>query len=136
MSDRPREGRNDYINWDLLERLATKDHPLANILAEQQELPQGVGESLMENRVAHHLLALAGIPQGTGSHDSYLDARTWQAWLLIQRLQERLDRLTTWHSRETGPGGMVGDYCNECGTRWPCDTYRMATGSYEDESNE
>jgi hypothetical protein len=27
---------------------------------------------------------------------------------------------------------MVGDYCVECGNHWPCDTRRMAEGSYED----
>jgi hypothetical protein len=47
-------------------------------------------------------------------------------------LGERLDRIISWHSRETGPGGMVGDYCVECGNHWPCDTRRMAEGSYED----
>lgn len=46
---------------------------------------------------------------------------------------ERLDRITSWHARESGPGGMVGDYCRECGNRWPCDTRRMAEGTYVDE---
>jgi len=46
---------------------------------------------------------------------------------------DRLGRIATWHGRETGPGGMVGDYCVECGTRWPCDTREMADGTYVDD---
>jgi hypothetical protein len=46
---------------------------------------------------------------------------------------ERLARIGDWHSRESGPGGTVGDYCTECGVRWPCDTRRMAEGTYVDE---
>ena len=44
----------------------------------------------------------------------------------------RLARIVTRHSRESGPAGMVGDYCNECDCRWPCDTYLIATGEYVD----
>lgn len=46
---------------------------------------------------------------------------------------DRLQRISSWHSRETGPGGMVGDYCAECGCRWPCDTRRIADGTYDEE---
>lgn len=46
---------------------------------------------------------------------------------------DRVQRIATWHSRESGPGGMVGDFCTECGTRWPCDTRRMADGTYTDD---
>lgn len=45
---------------------------------------------------------------------------------------DRLQRISTWHSRETGPAGLVGDFCTECGERWPCDTRRMADGTYVD----
>ncbi len=45
---------------------------------------------------------------------------------------DRLQRIAAWHSRETGAGGMVGDYCTECGNRWPCDTRRLADGTYQD----
>ncbi len=45
---------------------------------------------------------------------------------------EQLSRIETWHSREAGPAGMVGDNCNECGLPWPCDTRLMATGQYVD----
>lgn len=46
---------------------------------------------------------------------------------------DRLARIASWHSRESADGGMVGDFCNECGAVWPCDTRRMADGTYEDE---
>lgn len=38
----------------------------------------------------------------------------------------RLGRITDWHSRETGPAGSVGDFCDECCQLWPCVTRRMA----------
>ena len=44
----------------------------------------------------------------------------------------RLERIASWHSRETAPGGMVGDFCIECGYVWPCETRRMADGTHED----
>lgn len=46
--------------------------------------------------------------------------------------EERLARIADWHSRERGPAGMFGDYCTECGSRWPCDTREMADGTYQD----
>lgn len=49
---------------------------------------------------------------------------------------DRLQRIANWHTRETGPAGTVGNYCTECGTRWPCDTRRMAEGTYDDEEAE
>lgn len=45
---------------------------------------------------------------------------------------DRLQRIGAWHSRETGPGGMVGDCCTECGNPSPCDTRKMADGTYVD----
>lgn len=45
---------------------------------------------------------------------------------------DRLQRIATWHTRETADGGMVGDDCAECGMRWPCETRRMADGTHED----
>lgn len=47
--------------------------------------------------------------------------------------RDRLSRIATWHSRESGPAGTVGDYCNECSHVWPCDTRRMADGTYTDD---
>lgn len=54
---------------------------------------------------------------------------------LLAEYAERLDRIASWHSRETGPAGMVGDFCTECQQRWPCDTRRMAEGTYVDEED-
>lgn len=45
---------------------------------------------------------------------------------------DRLQRIAAWHSRETANGGLVGDYCVECGNRWPCETRRMADGEHEE----
>ena len=45
---------------------------------------------------------------------------------------DRLQRIADWHSRETGPGGMVGDFCVECDCQWPCDTRRIADGQRDD----
>lgn len=45
---------------------------------------------------------------------------------------DRLQRIAAWHSRETAEGGMVGDFCIECGHLWPCETRRMADGTHED----
>ena len=49
---------------------------------------------------------------------------------------DRLQRIAAWHSRETGPGGLVGTYCAECGAIWPCSTRQMADGTYTDEEEE
>jgi hypothetical protein len=127
------------INYDLLKRLAAKPHPLLNIAddleAQIRETPIAwTGEVFTQARTAHHLLDLVGIPQRVEGHvyASDLDSRTWQALDLIIKLRGQLDRITSWHSRETADGGMVGDFCNECRTRWPCDTRRMADGTHED----
>lgn len=68
---------------------------------------------------------------GGAAHLTYGDLRE----LLSEAYEsgDRLQRIATWHSRETGPSGMVGDYCTECGNHWPCDTNRMANGTYVDE---
>lgn len=65
---------------------------------------------------------LAGLTHG--------DVRRIMARLLDAT--SRLDRIADWHSRETGSAGMVGDFCNECGARWPCETRRMSDGTHED----
>lgn len=49
---------------------------------------------------------------------------------------DRLQRISTWHSREAGPGGLVGTYCIECGNTWPCDTRRIADGTYKESDDE
>lgn len=124
------------INYGLLARLADKPHPLLHIADDFEkqirEIPVAwIGEVFQQARSAHHLLDLARIPrQAGGCYSSDLDARTFQAVLLIGSLQEQLQRIAAWHVRETGPAGMVGDFCVECETRWPCDTSRIATGEY------
>jgi hypothetical protein len=129
------------INYDLLKRLAAKPHPLLNIAEDFEkqirEIPLSwTAEVFEQARTAHHLLDIVGIPQqAAGHYSSDLDARTWQAINLIINLRGQLDRITSWHSRETADGGMVGDFCNECGEIWPCDTRRMADGSHEDLSD-
>jgi hypothetical protein len=122
------------INWSLLQSLHDKVHPLLNIADDFEkqirEIPIAwTGEVFQQARSAHHLFDMMGIPQDKG-YSSDLDARTFRALLLVQRLKERLDRLTSWHSRETVDGGMVGDYCVECGHVWPCDSRKMAEGTW------
>lgn len=46
---------------------------------------------------------------------------------------DQLQRITTWHARESGPAGTVGDYCTECAHRWPCPTRKMADGTWTDQ---
>src|SRR5574339_911724 len=129
------------INWDLINDLHTKPHPLVNIVdgAEYCTVVDGkhdhsyVGEFLQEASTAHHILDLAGVPRGHG-YSSDVDARVYLLADERNSLRERLDRIASWHSRESGPAGMVGDYCNECGGTWPCDTRRMAEGTYVDEA--
>jgi hypothetical protein len=127
------------VNYELLQQLALKPHPLLHVEADVerqiQEVPAAwVGEVFVTARTAHHLLDIAGIPQGDENHvyAKDLDARTWLLVTRLLRQSDRLDRIASWHSRETGPGGMVGDYCIECGLVWPCETRRMADGSHED----
>jgi hypothetical protein len=127
------------INYELLKQLATRPHPLLNIAEDFEKQirdipPAWTGEVFTQARTAHHLLDLASIPQRDEGHvyASDLDSRTWLAVAELGSLRNRLDRIATWHSRETADGGMVGDFCNECGERWPCETRRMADGSHED----
>jgi len=59
-----------------------------------------------------------------------LDELKRQAAAHADAANERLDKISGWHSRESGPGGVAGDYCTECGHVWPCDTRRMADGTF------
>jgi hypothetical protein len=123
----------ERINWTLIQSLYAKPHPNQNHRHERccDNEPLGVGEVLQEALAAQHLLDLAGIP--IGRHDDRdIDARVWLAVELIGDLRDRLARIESWHSRETGPGGMVGDYCTECAELYPCSTRRMAQGTYKD----
>ncbi len=139
---RPESDTGHLVNWKLIEQLAVKPHKHLRITDGAEyglivdgvfdSASNGVGEVMEEARTIQHLCDLAGIPEGW-NYSAHIDARVFLLVAEVQRLRERMDRITGWHSRETGPGGMVGDYCTECGTRWPCDTRRMAEGVYEDE---
>jgi hypothetical protein len=118
--------------------LSTKPHRLLNIADDFEmqirETPLAwTGEVFMQARSVHHLLDLVKIPAEPG-YPSNLDARTYLAVRRIQDAEERLARIESWHSREAGPAGMVGDCCVECGDQWPCDTRRMADGTYVDDA--
>jgi hypothetical protein len=132
---------SERVNWDLLQRLAAKPHKHLNIVEGEQyglmvdgefdTACNGVGEVMQEARTVQHLLDMAGVPEGW-NYTAHIDARVF---LLISDLlaaRERLARIASWHSLETGPGGMVGLYCIECGNAHPCETRRMADGTHED----
>ena len=132
------------INWTLIQQLHAKPHPLirhdwvqkAIAVADEHGVPY-LGEVAQEEQASHHLLDMLGVPaEHHGGYANDLDARVWRAVVGAFALQERLSRIATWHSRETAPGGMVGDYCNECGRVWPCDTYRMANGDWTDKDDD
>lgn len=128
----------EQVNWELLKELSARPHPLVN---NDWKAPDVDGatyltEMFCEMRAAHHLLDLAGVPQGYGLDTRAIDARTLVAVMAMGNLRERLARISGWHARETGPAGTVGDYCTECGHRWPCDSRRMADGVYVDEDDD
>lgn len=50
----------------------------------------------------------------------------------LSTAEERLSRIADWHSQKRGPAGTVDGFCTECETRWPCDTRRLADGTYEE----
>lgn len=79
---------------------------------------------------ADQAVAAVATSHGTATL-TYGDLRTLQAEAF--RAGDRLQRIATWHARETGPGGLVGTDCTECGNIWPCGTYKMATGTYTDD---
>jgi hypothetical protein len=120
------------VNWGLLKEFYDKPHPLIRP-GDTSGLHYGIVELLYEAQAVHHLLDLIGVPPGYSLDTRAIDDRV----LIVVRgylaLHERLARVSAWHARETGPAGTVGDYCTECGHRWPCDTQRMADGTYVDE---
>jgi len=122
-----------WVNFDLIHELSSKPHRLLNIRTDghRHECCPWDGEVHQEARNVHHLLDMAGIPPGTGYFQD-LDARAYLLLVEVLELRGRLVRIAGWHSRETGPAGTVGDYCTECGELWPCDTRRMAEGTYVD----
>lgn len=124
------------VNWNMLKNLAERPHPLVN---NEWQAPDVEGatyltEMFYEMKNVHHLLDLAGVPQGYSLDTRSADARTLIAIMALGSLRERLARISGWHARETGPAGAVGDFCTECGHRWPCDSRRMADGMYAGEA--
>jgi hypothetical protein len=125
------------VNWPLIRELATRPHKHLNIKSDCQFTcvthgnDHWISEVEQEARTCHHLLDLAGVPEGKG-YSAHVDARTWLLFDEVTMLRNRLDRIAGWHSRESGPAGTVGDYCNECGNHWPCETSRMAGDTYDD----
>jgi hypothetical protein len=125
----------DYpINWSLLDRYRRRRHPLHDFEMDEHECTLGVREVMDQIGSAHHLLDLAGIPKewlGQQQDVSDLDARVYRLVMLMLDLDARLNRIKNVHARETTPGGMVGDYCVECGLAWPCVSRQLAlTGDY------
>lgn len=124
------------ISWDLLRELHDKPHPLFH---DRHDLPDDlwtVQEVLCSAITVHHLLDLAGVPHRYSLDTADIGSRTLIAVLGILTLRERLDRIAGLHARETGPAGMVGDFCVECGHRWPCETERITGGADTDPDSE
>lgn len=126
--------RSGEINWSLIQSLSAKPHKHLNICddfdAQLASIPSSwVGEVFQEARTVHHLLDLAGIPEGHG-YSAHVDARAYLLVVEVISLRDQLARIASWHSRESGPAGTVGDFCNECGQKSPCETNRMASGTY------
>ena len=123
------------VNWTLIQELRAKgEHPHQRGAQPGVEYPSiGVAEVLDEAVAAQHLLDLAGVPNDKG-YAGDLDARVYLLVVRYNQAMNRLSRIATWHSRETGPGGMAGSFCNDCGHLWPCDTRRMADGTVPDDA--
>lgn len=121
------------MNWGLLQELYGRPHPLICDI-DTDGLHFSIVELLHEAKAVHHLLDLIGVPPGYSLDTCDIDTRALIAVRAVMTLRERLGRISDWHARETGPAGTVGDYCTECGHRWPCDTRRMADGVYVEET--
>jgi len=94
-----------------------------------------VGEVHQEAYNSHLMLDLLGVPSPDGN-SAELDARVSILAQQFGILSERLHRIEGWHSRETGEHGTFGDNCDECGHVWPCDTARMADGTYTEDDDD
>jgi hypothetical protein len=126
------------VNWELLKELYDKPHPLMNNKWQPPKVdgdPGWIIEMYYQERAVHHLLDLIGVPHGYSMDTRAIDDRVLVAVIAFGNLRERLARISGWHARETGPAGTVGDFCTECGHRWPCDSRRMADGTYSKEED-
>lgn len=81
-----------------------------------------------EAEYAQQILDFAGVPDGEPQGKGDLDWRVAVAAIRLLEAESRLATIADAHARETAGGGMVGDYCVECGCRHPCPTYRWASG--------
>ena len=128
----------DQVNWNLLKVVEERPHPLVNNNWKAPEVDGAVylTEMFYRQRNVHHLLDLAGVPHGYSLDTRDIDARTLLAIMALGNLRERLARVSARHARETGPAGTVGDFCIECGHRWPCDSRRMAGGTYTEDDDD
>lgn len=146
VSEYPQQGSE--VNWGLLHELAEKPHPLYDpfrlikrlMVAEPVTIEgmtaSNIVEALDNVLVSHHLLDMIGVPHGLSLDTRDLESRVLLAVRGHMALDERLGRISDRHARETGPAGTVGDFCTECGHRWPCDTRRMADGAYADDEDD
>jgi hypothetical protein len=132
-SEFPRPGSE--INWALILELADRPHPALNDAIPLPDDLWAVREALTQVKVAHHLLDIARVPRRYSLDTGDIASRTLIAALGMGTLRERLSRIADWHFREQGPAGTVGNDCAECGGAWPCDTRRMADGTYHDDDD-
>lgn len=97
--------------------------------------PGGVGvgvgwaELVHDAEVAQRLLDFVRVPGGPPQGGGDIDTRVAALVVRVTDAEARLAEIADVHARETAPGGMVGDYCTECGHRWPCPTYEKATSA-------
>jgi hypothetical protein len=132
MSEFPASASASDVNWELLNKFYERPHQLIRDI-DTTGLHSGIVELLAEAKAVHHLLDLIGVPHGYSLDTRGIDARTLVLIIGMGNLRERLSRIKTWHARETGPAGMVGDFCIECVSKWPCKTYQMAEGTWQDD---
>jgi hypothetical protein len=94
-------------------------------------VPGMLGELAQDAEVAQRLLDFVRVPDGNPQSGGDIDTRVAALVLRVTDAETRLAEIADIHARETAPGGMVGDFCVECGHRWPCSTYERATPSPE-----
>lgn len=121
----PEQKSMDVAQWP---RIHLHYNPAARTCDHGGELPLGWMELGMEAENAQQLLDFAGIPDGHPQGRGDVDWRVAEAVLRLSEGKSRLSAIAAAHARETGPAGMVGDYCIECDRRWPCPTYQFAHG--------
>jgi hypothetical protein len=119
----------------MVRQLAAKPHRLAPPI-DATGCGSATAKIVDGARAIHHMLDYVDVPPGHGPGRDDAATRVLIAVTGITHLRERLERIASWHSRETGPVGRVGDRCDECGEPWPCDTWLMANGIFEDSGDD